>query len=126
MIANSAHVRRVEVGDHLGHPRVAAPGIVSFHRVGEGADAVGLIREAGDQFGRRVGEAPAGVVLEVPVARDDMAEEPVELGRVGDQPSVKVAGVPVVQDMADVEDDGPRAARQPWRALNRRFVLLMT
>jgi hypothetical protein len=36
-------------------------------------------------------------------------------------------GVPTVEDVADVEDDGDGpAGRQPWRALKRRLVLLMT
>jgi hypothetical protein len=79
-----------------------------------------------DQLGRGVGEVAAGVVLEMPVDRDDLAQERIERLTRWDETLVQEPRVPVVEDAADVEDDGGRPGRQPWRALKRRFVLLMT
>ena len=47
---------------------------------------------------------------------------------VGDLPGEECIGIPTVKDVADIEDDGGRrlAKGQPWRALKRRLVLLMT
>ena len=79
-----------------------------------------------DQLGRGVGEVAAGVVLEMPVYRDDVAQERIERLTRRDETLVQEPRVPVVEDAADVEDDGGRRLDQPWRALKRRFVLLMT
>ena len=55
-------------------------------------------------------------------------DEPEALRVVGDLPDEESVRIPAVQDVADVEDDGGGSgdARQPWRALKRRLVLLMT
>ena len=83
-------------------------------------------------------------MLEMPFRRDDGAEKPVELRAIGNEFAVEVANVPIVKDIADIEDDGPdwrsgtasrrrapffrfgKRSLQPWRALKRRLVLLMT
>ena len=50
--------------------------------------------------------------------------------RIVNQLFVEIARVPLIQHHADVENDSAGRARahpvQPWRALKRRFVLLMT
>jgi hypothetical protein len=66
-------------------------------------------------------------MLEMPFGRDDIAQERVERRPIVDQRLVEIAGIPVVQDMPDIEDDGMRTqGLQPWRALKRRLVLLIT
>jgi hypothetical protein len=64
----------------------------------------------------------------MPFRRDDVRAEPVQPIGIVDQLGVEVTDVPVIENAADVEDDGVDVAGrcQPWRALNRRFVLLMT
>ena len=86
-----------------------------------------MLRMVGDQLGRGVREIAPRVMLEMPVGRDDLAQERIERLTLGDETLVEEPGVPIVQNPADVEDDG-RGSRlaQPWRALKRRFVLLMT
>lgn len=65
-------------------------------------------------------------MLAVPVEGDDTRDEILQRRRIRDQAGVEVPWVPVEQDVADVENDGPERVAQPWRALKRRFVLLMT
>ena len=80
-----------------------------------------------DQFRRGLGEGPPRIVLEMPVVRDDVAQERIERPIVVDQALVEEPWAPVVQDPADIEDDGRgRRVAQPWRALKRRLVLLIT
>jgi hypothetical protein len=121
----------------------------SRHRVADalqearppGADQRGVLRIACGQLGGGVGEVAAGVVLEMPVVGDDVAQERIERLTRGDETLVQDPRIPMVEDAADIEDDGrradivypgtpPNSARrglaQPWRALNRRLVLLMT
>ena len=45
-----------------------------------------------------------------------------------DQALEETSRFPVIEDVADIEDDGRRRSHpdQPWRALNLRLVLLMT
>jgi hypothetical protein len=63
----------------------------------------------------------------MPLGRDDARQEFVERIRLVEMLCVEAAKIPVVQNIADVEDDGTGRDRiQPWRALKRRFVLLMT
>ena len=80
------------------------------------------------QLRRRLRERAPGVMLEMPVLRDDRRQERVERPFVVEQAPVEDPRIPIVQDVSDVEDDRRRmtAANQPWRALKRRFVLLMT
>jgi hypothetical protein len=86
-----------------------------------------VLRISGGKFGAGLGEGPPGIMLEMPLGGDDMAQEIVELGRLVDQLLIEEAGIPVVKDIADIEDDGMGTQRlQPWRALKRRFVLLIT
>ena len=80
-----------------------------------------------DQLGRGLDERPPSVMLEMPFNRQNVAQERVERLTLRDEALVQEPGVPVVKDATDVEDDGGRASgAQPWRALKRRFVLLMT
>ena len=85
-----------------------------------------MFGKACGQFRRRLGERPPGVVLEMPFRRDDIAQERIERLTLWDETLVEEPGAPIVEDVADVEDDGRPRAVQPWRALKRRFVLLMT
>jgi hypothetical protein len=71
-----------------------------------GFDQLPFGREAGDQFGGRFRRRASRVVLEMPVGGDDIGAEPVEPVPVGDQLFVEEARVPVVEDAADIEDDG--------------------
>ena len=74
-------------------------------------------------------------MLEMPFGRNDMAEEPSTMHAIGDQSVIKRPDVPTIKHMADIENDStdlgaiPSAdsdRRQPWRALKRRLVLLIT
>ena len=86
-----------------------------------------MLRMQAAELRRGIGEVAAGIVLEMPIDRDDIAQERIERPIVLDQALVQDPRIPVVQDATDVEDDGGRrGAAQPWRALKRRFVLLMT
>ena len=86
-----------------------------------------MFGEAFDQFGRGVGEGPPGIMLEMPLVGDNVVQERIERLTRGDETLVEEPRVPLVEDATDVEDDGSRAGRlQPWRALKRRLVLLMT
>lgn len=85
-----------------------------------------MLRIKRDQLGGGVGEVAAGVVLEVPLVRDDVAQKRGERLIIGDKALVQEPRVPIVEDAADIEDDGPGRKPQPWRALKRRLVLLMT
>jgi hypothetical protein len=49
----------------------------------------------------------------MPVAGNDVGEEPLELLGIVDQLSVEMPQVPFEQDLADVEDDGLGSVRQP-------------
>ena len=64
-----------------------------------------MVGMLGDQ--QRLGFFPgaAAVLLDVPVVRADIVEEPLPLGRVGDQPAERQVGIVVDQHLADVEDD---------------------
>ena len=76
----------------------------------------------------------AGVVLGVPVERQHLAHQAIEPRGIGDVAREEGARVPVDKHIADVEDHrggaggrwGGRHPDQPWRALKRRLVLLMT
>ena len=80
------------------------------------------------ELGTRLGERSTGIMLEMPFACDNARKETVERLRLVDQLLVEKTRIPVVQDMTDIEDDGPGTGNglQPWRAVKRRFVLLMT
>jgi hypothetical protein len=104
--------RRADAVDEAGTPK---------------GNQIGMLRMQRRQLRRGLGEVAAGIVLEMPVGRDDIAQERIERPIVIDQALVEDPRIPVVQDATDVEDDGGRSrAGQPWRALKRRFVLLMT
>ena len=103
------------MGDHIAEART------------EDGDEFAIFGIGRDKLGAGFREGPAGVVLEMPFGRDDMAQEMIQPGRIVDQSPVEEAGIPFIQNIADIENDGARTARtQPWRALKRRFVLLMT
>ena len=94
----------------------------------------------GRQLGHGFGVRPAAIMLEMPFRRHDVREEPIQPRRIGNQFAIESADVPTIEDIADVEHDRadlrhrprtfttfPREGRnQPWRALKRRLVLLMT
>ena len=70
-------------------------------------------------------------MLAMPVEGHDLAQKQIELVR-GHEPFEELPEIPVVEHIADIEDDGACAAPtrrrrdQPWRALKRRLVLLIT
>jgi hypothetical protein len=79
------------------------------------------------ELGRGLGEGPAGVERVVPFPQSDVGDEAEPSLVLGELAGEEALGVPPVEDVADVEDDGGRSfAAQPWRALKRRLVLLMT
>ena len=84
-----------------------------------------MLRKESGQLGGRLRRRPPGVMLEVPFGGNDITQKPIELRRFGDQLRIEVTRAPVVENVADVEDDG-RGLDQPWRALKRRLVLLIT
>jgi hypothetical protein len=69
------------------------------------------MRMALGQLRTRVGEGAARIMLEMPFARDDIAQKGIELCLVGDQLLIEEAGIPIVKHMADIEDDGPQGQR---------------
>ncbi|ARS28807.1 hypothetical protein KC8_16135 [Sphingomonas sp. KC8] len=89
-------------------------------------DQPGMFRVQRGKLRTGLGKWAARIVLAVPVEGDDTRDEILQRRRIGDQAGVEVPWVPVEQDVADVENDGPELVAQPWRALKRRFVLLMT
>jgi len=119
---NSAFVEPFDQLDHAADG--AGKRLVEAWNIG--VDQRSVLREARFQRGNIFVERLTGIVAEVPITRDHVRQEAVELLRIGDQLRVKMPEVPVEQDVADVEDDGLRALAQPWRALNRRLVLLIT
>src|SRR3546814_4977428 len=74
-----------------------------------GGDQRFVLGEARDQFGRGLSEGAAGVVLEMPVVRDDIAQERIERPIVTDQALVEEPWVPIIQNLADVEYNRRRA-----------------
>ena len=124
------HAARVELLDDLVDAR---------HRTGDrlaealapGRDQRGIFGEFLAELGRGLGIGPAAVQRLVPAIEVDILDEAQARLIVGDLPDEEGVGIPAVKDVADVEDDGASSAghareRQPWRALKRRLVLLMT
>lgn len=56
-------------------------------------------------------EGPPTIVLEVPLRADDVADEALHLGLVGNQPAVQMTRIPVDQDPAQVEHGRGGAVR---------------
>ena len=66
-------------------------------------------------------------MLKMPIGCDDITQKHLERLIVADQTLVEEPGVPIKQDPPDIENDGGRPTHpQPWRALKRRLVLLIT
>jgi len=63
------------------------------------------------KLGAGLGERAADIMLVMPFLGDDLTEEPLQRRRIGDQRRVERRGLPVVEDVADVEDDGRGANR---------------
>ena len=64
-----------------------------------------MIGETRDQLRRGIGEGAARIVLEMPFARANVAQEHVKRLIIGDEAPIQDTRVPIVQDVADVEDD---------------------
>src|SRR3546814_160198 len=60
--------------------------------------------EPGLEFGDHLGERAPGVVLKMPLRRDDVRHEPFELVPIVDQLGEQMAQIPVEQDAAYIED----------------------
>jgi hypothetical protein len=93
-----------------------------------GGDQIGISRIDFAQLARGFIERPAAVQRLVPLPKIGVFDEFQARFVVPDLANQKSVGIPAVENVADVEDDGGRLGRriQPWRALKRRFVLLMT
>lgn len=85
-----------------------------------------MMRVKRDQLRRGFGEVAPSIVLKMPFMRDDIAQERVERLTLGDEALIQESRVPIVKDAADVENDRGGTLPQPWRALKRRLVLLIT
>jgi hypothetical protein len=146
------HRARRKLPDQLGHSLDRAGDGLGEPR-GIGVDQPGMAGKAPLALGDACAEVDAGIMLQVPVEGDDVGEEPFELARIVDELGEEVAQVPADEHLPDIEDDRPgppgrlsafvthaRSAPpgrvpvrhelgeevQPWRALKRRLVLLMT
>src|SRR3546814_3259085 len=75
--SSDLHARRIEIGDELGYAGHGAGDRLAETRP-PGGDQRFVLGEARDQFGRGLSEGAAGVVLEMPVVRDDIAQERIE------------------------------------------------
>src|SRR3546814_16025184 len=64
--------------------------------------------EPGLEFGDHLGERAPGVVLKMPLRRDDVRHEPFELVPIVDQLGEQMAQIPVEQDAADDADHADR------------------
>jgi len=84
------------------------------------------MREAAGEGLGGLGVQATAVEFEVPRDEIGFRQKALERRLFADQLPVEVARVPVVEDVADIEDDGGDRRAQPWRALKRRLVLLMT
>ena len=65
-----------------------------------------MLGEQRGAFGDQFGGGAAGIVLAVPAQRDDLVEEPVEFGGIGEVLYEGQPPVPTDQDVADIEYDG--------------------
>jgi hypothetical protein len=89
------------------------------------------------QLGNGFATGSALVVLVMPLRRHHARQKPGAIRLVWYQFCVKGTDIPIIQDIADIKNNsanGPRRApgctirpgNQPWRALKRRLVLLIT
>src|SRR3546814_10277168 len=92
--SSDLHARRIEIGDELGYAGHGAGDRLAETRP-PGGDQRFVLGEARDQFGRGLSEGAAGVVLEMPVVRDDIAQERIERPIVTEQALVEEPWVPI-------------------------------
>ena len=86
-----------------------------------------LIGELCTQLSRCVSKGAAQIMLMVPGWRDDVRQKPIKRSRISNQLAIQIAYIPVEQHAAYIKDNGADwHADQPWRALKRFWVLLMT
>lgn len=71
-----------------------------------GSDKLALLGKTPDKLRARFLEGAARVVLVMPLTRDDAIQKPVQPMPVRDQLLIEIADVPIVQDVADIENDG--------------------
>ncbi|MBP2513479.1 hypothetical protein J3A66_001741 [Sphingomonas sp. PvP018] len=64
-----------------------------------------MLRMQRGELRRGVGEVAASIMLEMPIDRDNIAQERVERPIVIDQALVQDPGIPIVQDTTDVKND---------------------
>jgi len=92
-----------------------------------GVDGRGMLGEVGRELGRGGCEGGAAVKAVVPCPKIGVCDKARARILVGDLAGEKCLGLPCIKDVADIEDDGGNGRRvQPWRALKRRLVLLIT
>ena len=69
---------------------------------------MGIFGEFLVELGRRLVKGPAAVERLVPAVEIDIVDEAHPRLVVGDLPDEEAVGIPAVEDVADVEDDGGR------------------
>jgi len=52
------------------------------------------------------GKGPPGIMLKMPLGRDDVIQEPFQFLRIVDQLFKQTAQIPAIEDIANIEDDG--------------------
>src|SRR5580704_1320923 len=72
----------------------------------EGPDLALPFRVARDELPHGLGEGAAAILLQIPGGRADIREKPLHALFVGEEVAVEMAGVPIEEDVADVENDG--------------------
>ena len=87
----------------------------------EGGDQRLLAGMQGLQATCRLGRIAAVILHHVPLPRGHLGQEPLHLGRVGDELAVEVARVPVDQHAAEVEDHDGGSGRGTFRGQNQAF-----
>ena len=92
-----------------------APDRVSSQRSSIGADFGGHVGEERDALRHGGSEGSAPVLLQVPVRRADLRQEPLHPLMVVEDLAVEMAGIPIEQDVADVEDDDAGAGQHSTR-----------
>src|SRR5690606_31506293 len=71
---------------------------------GIGIDQRIMSRKLSLPLNKHLGKRPAGVVLEMPLGRDNMRDEPFELALINDQLREEVPQIPVEEDTPDIEN----------------------
>ena len=110
MIANSG-TPRASSSSTISCMPGTGPVIVSPKRSLQAAISARIFGEFLAELGRGLGIGPAAVQRLVPAVEVDVLDEAQARLIVGDLPDEEGFGIPAVEDVADVEDDGGRRSR---------------